>query len=498
MQRLLVVSAVLFMVANHPAAREDTVMDNVVQDSGGYVLAPGPNVEGVVLVRQGAWPPEVSRAFHEVGWLDAASTRLRWADLEPRDQEFNWGPMDAVLAEVQRYNAEHPGARRTLHIRVMGGVHCPEWFEAAGVRYYDTAQASHVYREDAPAFIRVTPLRIPMPYDNPEFLKQLREVYRAMYERYARQPLVTVYHGTWSAGPWDEIFHPQADRPLPPGYTPERFVAGMIQQLDVLIDEFCLKGKVAELPYSGKYPQRDEIDITGPLTARAVERLGRRSPYLYMQSNGWGSTSEGQLTVSWGHERDIADAYGQVNLAFQAIGTNAGGQWHRQGDWVELVKLAQAYEVAYVEIYPPDLTPLDTEHRIVQAFTQTQAGASGAAEAVPDFIGFRPGLERRGRTLYVREGTVRRSFQSGAAPLRVSRLMVAAAAPSGTFVRFRARTRLGGEGWSEWKDEADVAQLPPGTEADVEATLHTDDGYLTPRLIEMKPVWKADVASKAR
>jgi len=104
-------------------------------------------------------------------------------------------------AEVKRYNAARPGARRTLHVRVMGGVHCPPWFERAGVRYYDTAHAV--------GKSRLAPIRVPIPYDNPEFLKQLREVYRAMHDRYRGEPLVTVYHGTWSAGPWDEIFHPQ-------------------------------------------------------------------------------------------------------------------------------------------------------------------------------------------------------------------------------------------------------------------------------------------------
>ncbi|MBM3861140.1 MAG: hypothetical protein FJ395_16045 [Verrucomicrobia bacterium] len=320
-----------------------------------------PNVEGVVLLHQGDWPPDVVETFHKVPWLDAASIRLKWSELEPRDQEFNWAPFDKLLAEVKKYNAAHPGARRTLHIRPMAGVHCPRWFEQAGVRFYDTTHRIGKTRN--------APIHVPVPYDNPEFLKQLRQLYRAMFERYHNEPLVTVYHGTWSAGPWDEIFHPQAGEPLPPDYTPDKFVRGMVEQLDVLIEEFCLKGNVAELPYSGKYPPKDRINITGPLTARIVERLGHRTPYLYIQSNGWGKTSEGKQTVSWGHERDIADVYGQVNLAFQALGTNKGGGWFPQGDWIPLIELAKQYEAAYVEIYPPDLMPLDTAHHIVEAFT---------------------------------------------------------------------------------------------------------------------------------
>jgi hypothetical protein len=345
------------------------------------------NVTGVVMLNQGRWSPEQIRAFHAVPWLDAASVRIRWAELEPQDQQFDFGVMEQLLAEVKKYNAAHPGARRTLHIRVMGGAHVPKWFERAGVRFYETLDPFRGVPKRA--------IRIPMPYNNPEFIKQLRAVYRAMYERFHDEPLVTVYHGTWSAGPWDEIFHPQGKAPLPPDYTPQKFVQGMLAQLDVLIDEFCDKGKVAELPYSGKYPSKREIDITGPLTARIVERLGKRSPLLYIQSNGWGMTNTGQQTVSWGHERDIQDAFGQVNLAFQALGTNAGGGWLPQGDWVPLVELAKQYKAAYVEIYPPDLMPLDTQHRIVEAFNYPAMPPETEAAEVPSgFIGLRPWLEK--------------------------------------------------------------------------------------------------------
>ena len=85
-----------------------------------------------------------------------------------------------MLTEVKKYNAAHPGAHRTLQIRVMGGRHCPKWFEAAGVSYYDTTHPEKGNWN--------TPLRAPMPYDNPEFLKHLRDMYRALYDRYHDEP----------------------------------------------------------------------------------------------------------------------------------------------------------------------------------------------------------------------------------------------------------------------------------------------------------------------
>jgi hypothetical protein len=445
------------------------LLDNLVERDRGFVLTPGPKVEGVVFLQGGYWKESEIAAFHQVPWIDAASVRMEWQALEPRPGEFNWKSIDRILFEVKKYNAAHPGAGRTLQIRVMGGEHCPKWFEQAGVRYYDTFHPAPKNPQK--------PVHAPLPYDNPEFLKRLRLVYRAMYERYKDEPLVALYHGTWSAGPWDEIFHPVGNAPLPPGYTPERFTEGMMEQADVLLEEFSLKGKPAELPFTGVFPDKRQIDFLGPITARIVERLGRRSPYLYIQSNGWGIFRKpDRHTIAWGHERDIDDAYGQLNLALQAIGTNAGGGWIPQGDWIELVKLAERYEAAYTEIYPPDFMPVDNAHHMEEAFTQED-------------VGFRPWLRKRNRVLYVREGTVRRSFrrEKGARPLLEIR--AAAAVPAACSTSYRARTRRAGGAWSDWAGRPRVSELPAGDEVEVEAKLRTDDGYFTPRVIGMEVVW---------
>jgi hypothetical protein len=157
------------------AAAEAVALHNVQQQGAEYTLAAGPNVEGVVLLKQGRWSADEVRAFHKVPWIDAASVRLRWAELEPQDQQFDFSIAEQLLAEVKKYNASHPGAHRTLHIRVMGGVHVPKWFEAAGVRCYDTL--------DTFRGVPTRTIRIPVPDDNPAYLKQLHEVYQAMYDR---------------------------------------------------------------------------------------------------------------------------------------------------------------------------------------------------------------------------------------------------------------------------------------------------------------------------
>ena len=474
---LLGTSTLVLGAAIAVAQPSDSKMESVQVKDNVYTLASGPNVEGVVYVQQGDWTPEVIETFHQVPWIDAASIRLKWSELEPQDQQFNWASFDKVLGEVKKYNEAHPDAHRTMHIRVMGGEHVPKWFEQAGVKMYDTTHKQGGKEK---------PLHIPAPYDNPEFLKQLREVYAAMVEHYKDEPLVTVYHGTWSAGPWDEIYHPQDKEPLPPNYSQKKFIKGMTEQLDVLIDEFSLKGKVAELPFSGKYPQKNLMNLTGPLTDRIVERLGRRSPFLYIQTNGWGLMSSGYQTMSWGHTEDIQDAYGMVNLSFQALGTNSGGGWMPQGNWLPLVKMAKDYEVAYTELYPPDFQPVDDKHNMTRAFT-------GKGE---DGIGFKPFLKQRNRQLYVREGKVTRTFVCDK-PQKIDALVTAQSVPEQCSVKYRVRTRTKDGAWSDWQDKAHVNKLPIGTEAEVEATLHTNDGYFTPRIVLMEPdagnAWDAPV-----
>ena len=452
-------------------------MQNIAKNKTGYTLAAGPQVTGVALcyqVREGqdGWPEDVLKAFRETPWLDAASIRMRWADLEPQDQHFNWKPIESLLEEVRRHNAAHPENQRTVQIRVMAGVHSPKWFEQAGVKFYNTTRIN-------PGASKAVTLRPPMPYDNPEFLKQLHEVYRAMYERYKDDPLVVMYHGTWSAGPWDEIFLPK-DGPMPPNYTPEKFIQGMIEQLNVILEEISLKGKPAELPYSGDIP-KDVADVREHLSKRIVERLGRCSPYFYAQSNGWGGIEKWIARPIEG--KDVWD----VNFGYQALGVN-NANWGvlKQGNWIPLVQVAQRNQIPYVEIYPEDLIKLDVEHQIVEAFTWEpgQIAASHPAASAPaipkDFIGYRPWLKQRNIVMHVRDGLLRQDFICEGKPQIIEGIAIKDNTPQSTRITYRIRTRLTGGEWSTWKDAAEVKQLPAANEAQLEAALHTDDAWFMP------------------
>jgi hypothetical protein len=195
---------------------------------------------------------------------------------------------------------------------------------------------------------------------------------------------------------------------------------------------------------------------------------------------------ENRPTIAWGHERDLRAVLGQLNLGLQALGSNAGGNWVPQGDWIGLIQLAQEFEAAYTEIYEPDFRPLDVRHHLVEAFNQT-AGETGGWPK--DFVGFRPWLQQRQRVLYAREGTLRAVFRRPDGTKRIARVAVAADVPEACSVKCRARMRAADGGWGAWNDATQFDQLPAGDEVEIEATLHTDDGYYTPTIRELKPAW---------
>jgi hypothetical protein len=158
-----------------------------------------------------------------------------------------------------------------------------------------------------------------------------------------------------------------------------------------------------------------------------------------------------------------------------------------------LIELARQYEVAYTEIYPPDLLPLDTKHRIVEAFTFPALPPGTLSAEVPEgFIGFRCWLKRRARILYLREGTMCQRFASGDQPRKIAEVKITSSAPKDTWVKALVRVGLPGGSWSGWRELERLVELPAATEAEVQLTLHTDDGCLSPCVRQIAVQWEPE------
>ena len=132
-----------------------------------------------------------------------------------------------------------------------------------------------------------------------------------------------------------------------------------------------------------------------------------------------------------------------------------------------------------MEIYTPDFVSLDPKYNLEQSIT---------GDGTPkDFVAYHQWLKTRNRVLYVRDGSTTMLFRCGDKPQKIDRLMKADVVPFGTSAAYRVRTRLTNGEWYEWQDAGDVKTLPAGNEAQIEIKFHTDDGYLTPRLVRLAP-----------
>ena len=112
-----------------------------------------------------------------------------------------------------------------------------------------------------------------------------------------------------------------------------------------------------------------------------------------------------------------------------------------------------------------------------------------AAGTLPGFLGFRPWLARRGRVLYVRQGTLRERFVGNDVPRGITQVRIESSVPKDTWIKARLRVALPGGSWSEWRQSDRAAELPAGREAEVEVTLHTDDGYVSPSVRNVAIEW---------
>lgn len=106
--------------------------------------------------------------------IDGIALRYFWNELEPAEGQFNWGPIDAELAQA----VEH---HKMVSLGVTPGVFTPDWVYRDGA-----AQFSFLWDKPwgPPPCSKV---RIPVPWD-PVYLSKWSAFVRAMGQRYHGNP----------------------------------------------------------------------------------------------------------------------------------------------------------------------------------------------------------------------------------------------------------------------------------------------------------------------
>lgn len=64
--------------------------------------------------------------------FDGLVVNLTWAQLQPDPERLDTAALDAALAKVRQFNAQHPDRRLALRLRIWHGSGAPEWAKKLG------------------------------------------------------------------------------------------------------------------------------------------------------------------------------------------------------------------------------------------------------------------------------------------------------------------------------------------------------------------------------
>ena len=127
-------------------------------------------------------------------YIGIGYNRFNWSDIEPRENEFHWQPIDDFIRQFQRYH-------KKVAIGVMNvstGIHqpyvTPKWVFDAG------AEPLSIADDSTPTGQQV----IPKHWDDPVFLQKMHDFIRAFGGRYNGNPNLAFVdirdYGNWGEG----------------------------------------------------------------------------------------------------------------------------------------------------------------------------------------------------------------------------------------------------------------------------------------------------------
>jgi hypothetical protein len=184
------------------------------------------DLKGIYSLPAGNQPvtDEIIRSPFIVG----VSLRTTWRKLEPEEGKFQWNYLDESIAVAETAN-------KKIMIRVLSGVHTPEWVYQKGA-----AKFNFIYRNPNHTR-RGLPPYLPIPWDEIYVSQWIRFV-DALGKRYNNHPAVVLIH---MAGPTQT----SAEMHLPKGradknnwgkegYTKEKLTAVWKKVIDAYADAF--------------------------------------------------------------------------------------------------------------------------------------------------------------------------------------------------------------------------------------------------------------------
>ena len=293
-------------------------------------------VRGIYALSQGAEPvPDWVLADATVTGI---SLRVGWADVEPRDGSYAW-PFDSDIERAAK-------AGKKVMLRVTPDYRTPSWLYGVGAAKFEFADANRFHTTEGGA------RTIAVPWD-PTFLARWKRFVKAMGERYAGNPAVTLVHLGGPSASGSEMHLPKtaADKEhwKRIGYSKARLAGAWREVIDAYAAAFPTQTLALNIaiPISADGVVEDVI-------AHGVRTLGLR---FAVQHNALSA----KMKPDWVVHRLVESSKGRATVGFQLLSpVTPRGRFNEDGQRFggtmdQAMKAALAAGATYVEIYPIDL-----------------------------------------------------------------------------------------------------------------------------------------------
>lgn len=111
-------------------------------------------------------------------YVDGLTIRIRWKDLEPARDQYDWSFLDLVMEQARAFG-------KRASVSVAAGKNTPDWVYQSGAQSFTFIDPNPYHKNTF-----CTELRIPIPYD-PIFLREWKDLIQALGLRYKSHPALT-------------------------------------------------------------------------------------------------------------------------------------------------------------------------------------------------------------------------------------------------------------------------------------------------------------------
>lgn len=326
-----------------------------LESQGNLTTSPVP-VKGVYSLMNGMEP--VNSSVLKLSFVEGVSIRINWDAVEPEEGKFDWSYLDNSFRDVER-------AKKKAMLRILPGVHSPEWVYKKGVASLQLKDANPHHKTYGKL------LRMPVPWDA-AYIREWTKFVNILGKRYGCNDALILIHMAGPTASSAEMHIPKKGEGKTliqeAGYSKDKIVKAWKEVIDAYSNAF--PKKVLALNIAVPFRKDGALEEVIQYAVSKIENS------LYVQGN-WLSA---HTTDSFYPYRVILDLKknNSTNIGFQMLG--ASKYESRQGSLDASIEKGLIAGAMYFEIYQVDIIEPGNRQFLEELNKRLVTGINGSTQ----------------------------------------------------------------------------------------------------------------------